>query len=149
MSTANPPKPSYHLTPLLLSDAPQAISIYFSAFATSPHSLACFPRNASSRSWLENMVTSELDEPGAHWLKVLHPGTGEMVAFGKWVERRSDWDAKSDSEGGLPTIWPEGADERVCLETFGAWEREHGRLMGGKAHWCMTSRPWRNFLCQF
>lgn len=33
--------------------------------------------------------------------------------------------------------WPEGADLRLCNETFSNWFGKHRELFGMRGHWCM------------
>ena len=77
------------------------------------------------------MISTELNEPGAHWLKAVVPGAEEIAGFVKWQEPKPDVEPDTD----LPT-WPEGADHRLCDETFGAWARMHRSLFGDRGHWC-------------
>ena len=77
------------------------------------------------------MIDDELKEPGAHWLKAVSTNTGEIAAFVKWQEPKPGVEPEVD----LPT-WPEGADEELCNETFGAWAKAHRELMGKRGHWC-------------
>ena len=127
-----PSKMSFTLHSLVAVDVPTCVSIYFSAFQN-PHSLGCWPRIDTVRSWWENMLYDELDEPGAHWLKAVSTSTGQLAAFAKWVEPKP---------GVFPDTslaqWPEGADQALCDETFGAWARRRRELMGDRGHWCKT-----------
>ncbi|KAK0264935.1 hypothetical protein LTR57_000162 [Friedmanniomyces endolithicus] len=121
----------FTLHPLLPPDIPRSTDIYFAAFQN-PHSLACWPRNVPAvRTWWGTMILTELHEPGSQWLKaVSDDDTGEVAGFCKW--RRF---GEGEEVGtGLPE-WPEGADARLCAETFGGWVGRHPGLMGGRAHW--------------
>lgn len=118
------------LLPLQPADIANCVNIYFAAFQNA-HSLGCWPRIPSVRAWWENMITDELYEPGAHWLKAVSKQTGEIAGFAKWQEPKSG----KESDTALPQ-WPEGADTALCDETFGAWARKHGELMGVRGHWC-------------
>ncbi len=128
----------FTLHPLTSSDVPRCVDIYFSSFQN-PHSIGCWPRVASVREWWENMLYTELDEPGAYWLKAVSTGTGsgnkspsgEIAAFAKWVEPKPGVEPETD----LPE-WPEGADNALCDETFGSWARRRRILMGARGHWC-------------
>jgi len=80
------------------------------------------------------MIRDELDEPGPRWLKAVSKseGTQERIAgFVKWQEPKPG--IEPDTQ--LPE-WPEGADKRLCEETFGTWARAHKELMGWRGHWC-------------
>ena len=121
---------AFELKPLEHADASRCIEIYFLAFQN-PHSLACWPRIPSVRAWWEKMIHDELDEPGAHWLKAVSSQTGEIAGFCKWQEPKPG----VTPDVSLPE-WPEGADQELCRETFGAWARMHRNLMGGRGHWC-------------
>jgi hypothetical protein len=121
---------SFTLHSLQPSDVPNAVSIYFAAFQNA-HSLGCWPRTANIRAWWENMIRTELDEDGAHWLKAVDPSTGDMIAFVKWVEPKPG----VEPDTSLPS-WPEDADEKLCNETFGEWARRKKELMGRRGHWC-------------
>lgn len=120
----------FTLHPLTPPDIPPSVEIYFTAFRN-PHSLACWPRTPAVRAWWENMLRAELGEPGAHWLKALDVVSGELAGFVKWVRHPEGEAVDQDLPG-----WPEGADGRLCGETFGVWAREHARLMGRRGHWC-------------
>lgn len=54
-----------------------------------------------------------------------------IVAFAKWVRPKPG----VEPDTSLP-LWPTGANKPLCEETFGAWAREHVRLMGTRGHWC-------------
>lgn len=78
------------------------------------------------------MFEDELHEPGAHWLKAVDAENPDViVGYAKWQEPKP---------GTMPETtlaeWPEGADKGLCDETFGAWARWHGTLMGRRGHWC-------------
>lgn len=122
----------FTLEPLTRADVPGCITIYFSAFQN-PHSLGCWPRTPRIRTWWEDMIYSELDEPGAHWLKAVSI-TGELAGFIKWVQPKHGVEPDTT----LPQ-WPEDADQRLCNETFGDWARRHRELMRARAHWCMPT----------
>ncbi|KAK4953838.1 hypothetical protein LTR10_008442 [Elasticomyces elasticus] len=114
---------------LLESDISRCVDIYFAAFQN-PHSLACWPRGVPAvRSWWEAMFHDELHEPGSTWIKAVSHETGEIAAYCKWRQHEEGCVLETD----LPQ-WPEGADARLCDETFGDWARKHSELMGGKAH---------------
>lgn len=121
---------AFTLHPLTRADIPACVTIYFAAFQN-PHSLGCWPRTPAVRAWWEAMMADELDEPGAHWLKAVSAATGELAGFVKW-QQPTHGVAPSEA---LPR-WPEGADARLCQETFGAWARGHRELMGERGHWC-------------
>ena len=73
-------------------------------------------------------------EVGSHWFKAVDldsKGEGQMVGFVKWQEPRPEG---TELDTGLPE-WPVEADERVCEETFGEWERKRRELMGGTVYW--------------
>lgn len=80
------------------------------------------------------MIRSELDEPGAHWLKAVSNETGAIVGFVKWQEPKPGVEPDTN----LPE-WPEEADQKLCNETFGAWARAHRDLMGNEGHWCKSA----------
>ena len=121
---------AFNLERLEHEDAERCVTIYFAAFQN-PHSLACWPRIPSVRAWWEKMIHDELDESGAHWLKAVSSQTGEIAGFCKWQEPKPG----VTPDVSLPE-WPEGADQELCRETFGAWARMHRNLMGGRGHWC-------------
>lgn len=118
----------FTLVPLTAEDASACATIYFSSFQNA-HSLACWPRTPSIRSFWQNMITSELDEPAAHWLKAVD-ANDEIAGFCKWVAPKPGQTPDTD----LPQ-WPEGADARLCDETFGAWAKAHVELLGSRGHW--------------
>lgn len=64
------------------ADIPQCVTIYFAAFQNA-HSLGCWPRTAAVRRWWEASISSELHDPGAHWLKAV-TADGEIAGFAKW-----------------------------------------------------------------
>lgn len=121
---------AFDLQPLLHEDAERCVTIYFAAFQN-PHSLGCWPRSPIVRAWWEKMIRDELDEPGAHWLKAVSKATGEIAGFVKWQEPKPGKEPDED----LPQ-WPEGADEKLCDETFGTWAKMHRTLLGSRGHWC-------------
>lgn len=121
---------AFDLTPLEEEDATRCVSIYFAAFQN-PHSLACWPRTPSVRAWWEDMIRTELEDAGSHWLKAVSKETGEIAGFAKWQEPKPGVEPSVD----LPQ-WPEGADHKLCNETFGEWARTHRQLMGDRGHWC-------------
>ena len=82
------------------------------------------------------MILTELDEPQSHWLKAVSTSTGEIAGFAKWQEPKPG----VEPDVSLPE-WPEGADERLCDETFGAWAQGHRDLMGRRGHWCESKSP--------
>ncbi|KAF2207131.1 hypothetical protein CERZMDRAFT_102629 [Cercospora zeae-maydis SCOH1-5] len=120
---------SFTLQPLQEPDIPHCITIYFLAFQN-PHSLACWPRTPGIRTWWEDMIKSELHEPGAHWLKAVSSETGAIAGFVKWQEPNPGVEPDTD----LPE-WPEEADRELCDETFGTWARARKDLMGREGHW--------------
>lgn len=130
----------FQIQPLQAEDAPRCVQIYFDAFQN-PHSLACWPRTPGVRKFWEDMFYDELNEPGAHFLKVTKPnphndnGDGddgaEIVAFAKWVAPKPG----EAVDTRLPR-WPEEANGRLCDLTFGDWARRHAELMGTRGHWC-------------
>ncbi|KAK4542280.1 hypothetical protein LTR36_006933 [Oleoguttula mirabilis] len=123
---------AFTLQPLQHEDAERCVTIYFAAFQN-PHSLGCWPRSPSVRAWWEKMIHDELDEPGAHWLKAVSKETGELAGFVKWQEPKPGVEPAED----LPQ-WPEGADEKLCDETFGTWARMHRELLRSRGHWCKS-----------
>lgn len=131
MSTSAPTKrpPPFTLLPLAPTDAPACATIYFASFQNA-HSLACWPRTPSIRAFWENMITTELQEPNAHFLKAVDPSTNQIAGFCKWV---------SPKPGEVPDTslppWPEDADKRLCDETFGAWANAHAEILGARGHW--------------
>lgn len=107
------------------------------------------------------MIYDELEDENAIWRKVVdtslppppstsqdlsgvkhsqavgHAGPGELekedqriIAFAKWCKPKDGVMPDTD----LP-VWPDGADTRLCDETFGAWAREHVVIMGDRGHW--------------
>lgn len=121
----------FTLHPLTTPDIPTCISIYFTSFSTQSHSLACWPRNNPTvHTWWTQMFHDELHEKGAHWLKAVDKKTGEIAAYCKWVQVEEG----KEIDVGLPE-WPEGADARLCEETFGAWARKRGEIVGRRGHW--------------
>ncbi|KAF2725221.1 acyl-CoA N-acyltransferase [Polychaeton citri CBS 116435] len=120
---------SFTLLPLIKSDVPACVQIYFDAFQN-PHSLACWPRIPSVRQGWEEMFYKELQDPRAHFLKVFDVETGRMVGFAKWVEPTPGETPEFDSPQ-----WPEGADVDLCNETFSEWARQHKEMMGDRGHW--------------
>ncbi|KAK5111432.1 hypothetical protein LTR62_004884 [Meristemomyces frigidus] len=129
---------AFTLQPLEAKDVPTCVAIYFASFQNA-HSLACWPRNnAAVREWWENMILTELDEPGSQWLKAVDTGTGvesekgQVVGFCKWRFFRIGEEVGTE----LPS-WPEGSDEQLCERTFGAWAERHPVLMGSRrrGHW--------------
>ena len=130
----------FRVRPLQAADVSKCVQIYFDAFQN-PHSLACWPRTPGVRKFWEGMLCEELDDPGAHFLKVTtnrHDGneSEEIVAFAKWVAPRPG----SAVDTGLPR-WPQEADSKLCDLTFGDWARRHAELMGTRGHWCESSAP--------
>lgn len=122
---------AFNLEPVLPSDAVRCVDIYFAAFQN-PHSLGCWPRDVPAvRQWWEQMVIEELTEPGSHWLKATSRETGEIAGYVKWQEPNPG----KEPDTHLPE-WPEGADEKLCDETFGAWAKGHRDIMGLRGHWC-------------
>lgn len=136
----------YKILPLTTLDIRSAVQLYLSSFAHNAHSLACFPRShtPSVRAWWEAMLGEEISEEGAVWLKAVTTtppvgegqGEGEMASFAKWV-RVPPKPSLEEGGGGAPTTWPEGADERICKETFGVWAQRKREIMGARGHWCM------------
>lgn len=123
---------AFEIQPLKKEDAARCVSIYFDAFQN-PHSLGCWPRTTRIGKWWENMILEEIEEAGSHWLKAVSTTTGDIAAFIKWKEPKPGIQPEIE----LPT-WPEGADEKLCNETFGAWARAHRDLMGKRGHWCTS-----------
>ena len=121
---------NFTLRPLLLPDIPRCITIYFAAFQN-PHSLACWPRVPGIRLWWERMISTELSEPGAHFLVAECVSTGLIAGWTKWQAPKPG--VAPDTT--LP-IWPAEADVRLCNETFGQWARTHRDIMGTRGHWC-------------
>lgn len=80
------------------------------------------------------MIYDELKESGSHWFKAVSTNTGDIAAFIKWQEPKPGVFSVID----LPT-WPEGADERLCNETFGDWARKKQEVMEDRGHWCMIN----------
>lgn len=130
-----PTTPLFRLELITASDIPECVSIYFLSFQN-PHSLGCWPRIPSVQVWWESMFRDELDEPFSHWRKAIHIPTGETAGFMKWQQPRPGVEPDED----LPA-WPEGADHRLCDETFGAWAKGHRRIMGDRGHWCKSCAP--------
>lgn len=122
----------FELQPLQRNDIERCVDIYFAAFQN-PHSLACWPRIPSVRSFWENMIQNELSETGSHWLKTVAKDTGTIIGFAKWQEPKPG----REPDTNLPD-WPEGADKALCDETFGEWARLHRDLMGSRGHWCKS-----------
>lgn len=73
---------SFQLHPLEKNDIPHCVTIYFAAFQNA-HSLGCWPRTPSVRSWWEASILDELHDSGAHWLKVV-AANGVIAGFAKW-----------------------------------------------------------------
>lgn len=122
------------------TDIPTLVTLYFSSFQNA-HSLACWPRDDPRvRKWWEDMLLHELSDPEAFFFKVVDDDAAsssehereerpeEILAWAKWCSP----DAQPDQD----LQWPEGADRELCDETFGAWEVERKRIMGGRKHWC-------------
>ncbi|KAK6435354.1 hypothetical protein LTR95_008455 [Oleoguttula sp. CCFEE 5521] len=136
------PKPTFKLLPLTAEDAPRCVDIYFAAFQN-PHSLACWPRVPSIRTFWEHMILDELAEPGAHWLKAVvglpdaagsdnreSKATLQIAGFCKWVAPKPG----QTPDTTLPQ-WPADADGKLCDETFGAWAEAHKEHLGDRGHW--------------
>ncbi|KAK4501097.1 hypothetical protein PRZ48_006903 [Zasmidium cellare] len=126
MSHSNP---NFTLQPLQEPDIPRCVTIYFTSFQNA-HSHGCWPRSPAVRAWWETMLRDELHEPGANWLTAKDVSTGEIAGFCKWVEPAPG----KEPDETLPR-WPEGADEKLCNETFGAWARRKTELMGRRGFW--------------
>lgn len=135
MPDPNPDPPTFTIHPLTPPDIPTCVSLYFTSFSDNTHSLACWPRDHPSvEAWWHNMFAFELDEPGSHWLKAVHSNSGKLAAYCKWQDGSREPEIWKDGE----TQWPEGADARLCEETFGAWARVRGEVCRGreKGCWC-------------
>lgn len=120
---------AFTLQPLTRTDVPHCITIYFAAFQNA-HSLGCWPRTPNIRTWWENMIYDELDEPGAQSLKAV-TGSGEMAGFVKSVQPKHG----IEPDTALPQ-WLTEADHKLCDETFGKWARRRRELMDAWGHWC-------------
>jgi hypothetical protein len=75
------------------------------------------------------MIRDELTEEGAHWLKAISNETKEIAGYCKWRY----FAPGKESDTSSPE-WPEGADKKLCNETFGAWAKVHPELMDGREH---------------
>jgi hypothetical protein len=130
-------------------DVPELVQIYFGAFQN-PHSLQAFPRIRSVREWWEDMLSTEIQDEGACFWKIVEDeldegegkegkgeGKGKIVAYAKWNRPKQGIEGNEEDEGsGLPESWPEGGDKRVCDEFFGQLARRHHEIMGRRPHWC-------------
>lgn len=130
LASRTSPIMAFTLIPLQEDDIPRCVTMYFAAFQNA-HSIGCWPRIPSVRVWWEQMIYDELHEPGAHWLKAVSIVSGEIAGFVKWQEPKPNVEPDVD----LPE-WPQGADAKLCNETFGAWAKAHRDLMGSRGHWC-------------
>jgi hypothetical protein len=131
------------LLPAVLEDIPTLVSIYFASFQN-PHSLRAFPRTPSVRKWWEDMLSEEIGDPNACFLKIVEQpseseGEGKIVAYAKW-NRPSE--AKEDED--LPK-WPDGGDAALCDDFFGQLATKHHDIMGTRGHWC-ECRPIEGFM---
>jgi len=119
--------------PLLATDVPTCVQLYFDSFQNS-HSLVCWPRVPAIRAFWEAMFYEEMKDPKSHFLKAVDTKSGEMAAFSKWVEPKP---------GVFPDLslpeWPKESDVSLCDETFGAWAAQHRELMQDRGHWCRHS----------
>jgi hypothetical protein len=120
------------LEPLLAEDIPRFVELYFAAFQNA-HSFGCFPRVPTVEKWWLDMIVDEFKDPNSHFHKAVDSTTGVIAAVSKWDE------AKPRLPANLPLPeWPEGADKRMCNETFGLWMKKHEDVMRDRPHWCRS-----------
>ncbi|KAF2841295.1 acyl-CoA N-acyltransferase [Patellaria atrata CBS 101060] len=118
--------------PLTPSDLPTILTIYFASF-TNAFALRAFPHTAPIHAWWSRMLSSELSDPAAVFLKAvtLTSNGSETISWIKGNRAPSTWTEKPAEE----STWPEGSDAELCDVFFGRLEEVRRRVMGGRGHW--------------
>jgi ribosomal protein S18 acetylase RimI-like enzyme len=135
------------LRPATVSDAPDLLDIYFSAFSDNPLSQLRFPRNNPAvYDFLYNLIISGMADPDAHYLCITSttpdsPGTETLIALARWNGPSAP--SPLDHQPVIPT-WPSGADVELSNHYFRSLVQARERLMAGRRHWhlaLLATRP--------
>ncbi|KAJ3156167.1 hypothetical protein HDU86_004135 [Geranomyces michiganensis] len=146
VSASNAVRPPLTVQPLTLEDVPAMCEIEALAFAPSPVGALIYPngRGPTTPKVMAHRFRKLLTDPSkmyAHPLKAVRGDTGEMVAFGIWVQPLNPEERAIVKERAAAAASDPDApvDDAMDKDFMGAFRKEmaasHERVMSDRLHW--------------